>query len=185
MRLAFSFVSALLLVGSWVPFASALGRQHHLGAETELAMLRIDDKSTASVGAGLALHYTYGLNDQFNLMGEAGRALVARNQEQDGDSPRTRPASVDRLTFGVGYVLDVLRWVPYFGLLGGAYRLSGGTLNDALVLPGAEVAVGLDYLCSHRWTVGLAGRQHSFFTKLGTYPSYTTLGLRLEYVWGF
>jgi hypothetical protein len=166
--------------------AHAIERQHHFGLDPSLSILKIDDKSTASVGAGLGLHYTYGLNDQFNFMAEGNVSIVARDQEQDTEgTPRTRPAEVAHVTAGVGYVIDVLRLVPYIGLLAGGYRLSGGTLGDALVLPGLELAAGLDYQLSRHWAVGLAGRQHMMVTKLGTYPSYTTVMLRFEYMWGF
>ena len=80
----------------------------------------VDDKSTASVGAGLALHYTYGINDTFNVMVEASSSSVAREQFQDTpETPRTRPAGIDHGAFGVGYVIDILQWVPYICVLAG------------------------------------------------------------------
>ncbi len=166
--------------------AKAIERQHHVGLGPSLGVLAIDAKSTASVGAGLGLHYVYGLTDQWNVMVELGSAIVAADQGQDTlESPRNRPAGVDHASAGVGYVIDVLRWVPYIGLLGGGYRLSGGTLPDPLLLPGAAIAIGLDYQLSRHWAVGVAVREHFLFTKLSTYPSYTTALLRLEYMWGF
>lgn len=166
--------------------ARAIERQHHLGLAPSLSMLKVDDKSSMSVGAGLALHWAYGLTDQFNLMAELNGSIVALDQEQDHpEAPRTRPSGVDHASVGVGYVIDVLRWVPYVGVLAGGYRLSGGTLPEALILPGAALAVGLDYQLSRRWAIGLAGRQHLLFTEASTYPSYTTLMLRLEYMWGY
>ena len=166
--------------------AHALERQHHIGLDPSLSMLKVDDKSTVSVGAGLGLHYTYGINDQFNFMAEMNVSRVAANQEQDfADSPNTRPADVAYASAGVGYVIDILQFVPYIGILLGGYRLSGGTLDNAMVLPGAELAVGLDYQLDRHWAIGLAGRQHLLFTKASTYPSYTTVALRFEYMWGF
>lgn len=166
--------------------AHAIERQHHVGLDPSLSILKVDDKSTASVGAGLGLHYTYGINDQFNVMAEMNVSRVAANQQQDdATSPHTRPADVAHASAGVGYVIDVLRFVPYLGLLLGGYRLSGGTLENALLLPGVEAAVGLDYQLSRHWAVGLAGRQHMLFTKMSTYPTYTTVMLRFEYMWGF
>lgn len=165
--------------------AHAIERQHHVGLDPSLSMLKVDDKSTVSVGAGLGLHYTYGITDQFNFMAEANVSRVAANQQQDdATSPHTRPADVAHASAGVGYVIDVLQFVPYIGLLIGGYRLSGGTLDKALLLPGAELAVGLDYQLSRHWAVGVAGRQH-LVTKATTYPSYTTAMLRLEYMWGY
>ena len=166
--------------------AQALERQHHLGLDPTLAMLKVDDKSTLSVGVGLGAHYTYGINDQFNFLAEVNWSRVAANQQQDEvTSPHTRPADVAHASAGVGYVIDVLRFVPYVGLLLGGYRLSGGTLDSALLLPGAELVVGLDYQLSRQWAVGIAGQQHLLFTKASTYPSYTTVLLRFEYMWGF
>ena len=189
MRRSLSVVASLALASMlWASprEAQAIERQHHLGLDPSLAMLKVADKSTVSVGAGLGLHYTYGINDQFNFMAEMNVSRVAANQQQDdAASPHTRPADVAHATAGVGYVLDVLQFVPYFGLMLGGYRLSGGTLDSALILPGAELAVGLDYQLTRHWAIGLAGRQHLLFTKASTYPSYTTVMLRFEYMWGY
>lgn len=166
--------------------AGAVERQHHLGLGPQLAILAIDDKSTVDVGGGLALHYAYGLTDQFNLMGEASSSIVAAKQKQDlPTSPHTRPAEVDNVAAGVGYVIDVIRYVPYIGVLASGYRLGGGTLDRSLFVPGVELAVGLDYQLSRSWAIGVAGRQHMLLTKLSTYPSFTTAVLRVEYMWGF
>jgi opacity protein-like surface antigen len=166
--------------------ARAVEGQHHVGLAPELAMLKVDDKSSLSVGAGGALHYTYGLTDTFNLMAEGGSAVVALDQRQDSpESPRTRPATVDRLGVGVGYVIDILRYVPYVGVLATGYRLAGGTLDKSLFVGGAALALGLDYQITRNWTVGVAARQAFMLTKMSTYPSFTTVGLRLEYTWGF
>lgn len=179
----FNATAAFFFVSS---SASAVERQHHLGAGGQLSILSIDDKSTPSIGAGLALHYAYGINDTFNLMLEASSSAVARDQQQDTpETPRTRPAGVDHGAFGVGYVIDVLRWVPYLCALGGVYRLYGGTMPEALFLPGLSLGAGLDYQVSRSIAVGLAGRQHLLLSKLETYPSYTTVLLRAEYMWGW
>jgi len=142
----------------WTIPAEAIERQHHVGLAPMLGVLKVDSKSTASVGGGGALHYTYGLTDQWNLMAEGSWALVAAAQGQDADAPRDRPASVGQLSAGASYVIDILRWVPYFGLQAGGYYVAGGTLPDPLVLPGAAVVVGLDYQISRSVAVGLGGR---------------------------
>jgi hypothetical protein len=179
-------VSCFALVFTTCTEALAIERQHHFGLNPTLAMLKVGDKSTVSVGAGLGLHYTYGINDQFNFMAEMNGSIVALNQEQDtSTTPRTRPAQVGHATAGIGYVIDVLRLVPYIGVLVGGYSLTGGTLDNPLLLPGVELALGLDYQLSRHWAIGLAGRQHLLLTKISTYPSYTTLMLRFEYMWGF
>jgi len=186
MRHALAATVACCVIVAATREAAAIERQHHLGLDPSLAMLKVGDKSSVSAGVGIGAHYTYGINDQFNFMAEINGAVVAANQQQDTpETPRTRPAEVGYASAGVGYVIDILRWVPYIGLLAGGYRLSGGTLEKALLLPGLELAVGLDYQLSRHWAVGLAGRQHLMFTEASTYPSYTTVLLRLEYMWGF
>lgn len=166
--------------------ARAIERQHHLGLGPELAILSINQKSTASVGGGGAIHYAYGLTDQWNLTVEGRSAVVAADQKQDlPESPRNRPASVDHGAVGISYVIDILRWVPYIGLQGGVYRLAGGTLPEPLFLPGLSVSAGLDYQISRSFAVGLGLRQHLMISKLETYPSYTTVALRFEYMWGY
>lgn len=185
MKTLLSLAAALAVLAA-PAVASAVERQHHLGIGGQLSILTIDDKSTASIGGGLALHYAYGINDTFNLMVEASSSSVARDQQQDTpETPRTRPAGVDHGSFGVGYVIDVMRWVPYLCVLGGVYRLYEGTLPETLFLPGLSVGAGLDYQLSRSIAIGVAAREHLMFSKLQTYPSYTTVLLRGEYMWGW
>jgi hypothetical protein len=180
------FVAAVALLVLGERDARAIERQHHLALSPTLAMLKVADKSTLSVGAGLSVDYTYGLSDQFNFVASVGENRVASNQRQDEPtSPRTRPADVQHATAGVAYVIDVLRFVPYAGAQLGAYRLSGGTLDSAVVAPGASLTLGLDYQLDRHWAVGIAGAQHLLLAKTSTYPSYTTLMLRVEVMWGY
>lgn len=171
---------------SFVHEAHAVERQHKLGLDPSLSMLKVDDKDSLSVGFGLGLHYSYGIDDQFNFMAEGNASIVAAEEKiEDATTPRTRPTEVDHVAAGVGYVIDVLRWVPYIGVLASGYRLSGGTLDKAIFSPGLSLAVGLDYQLSRHWAIGVAGRQHMLLTEVSTYPSYTTVMLRAEYMWGF
>lgn len=170
---------------AWAPSARAVEGQHHLALAPELALLKVDDKSTFSVGAGGALQYTYGLTDAINLAAEGGSAVVALDQQQDfPESPRTRPATVDRLGVGAHYVIDILRWVPYVGVLATGYRLAGGTLEKSVFTFGPSLALGLDYQLNRHFTVGVEARQAFMLTKMSTYPTYTNVGLKIEYAWG-
>jgi hypothetical protein len=181
MKRLFVIAAALLLPST----ASAVEHQHHIGVGGQLSILSIDDKSTNSVGGGLALHYAYGISDTFNLMAEASSSAVARDQGQDTPTtPRTRPAGVDNAGFGIGYVIDILQWVPYLCVLGGVYRLSGGTLPQDIYLSGISLGGGLDYQVSRKIAFGIGAREH-IMTQMQTYPSYTTIFLRAEYMWGW
>lgn len=149
-------------------------------------MLSIDDKSTSSTGLGGALHYAYGLSDQWNLTLGASSIVVAADQKQDfPTSPRTRPSTVHQAAVGASYVIDILRWVPWIGIDGGVCVLAGGTLDRSIVVPELSVGLGLDYQLSRTFAVGLAGREHLLISKLDTYPSYLTAMLRFEVMWGY
>lgn len=149
-------------------------------------MLSIDSKSTTSTGAGGALHYIYGLTDQWNLTLDVSSIVVAANQKQDLEaSPHDRPSVVHQGGAGVSYVIDILRWVPWIGIEGGACILGGGTMSQTTVLPDISAAVGLDYQLSRTFAVGVTGREHFMLTKLDAYPSYLTGMLRFEVMWGY
>lgn len=180
------FSAALLSFLLLAKTAEAIERQHHLGLAPELGILKVRGKSTTSTGFGGALHYTYGLTDQWNLAVEASSVVVALDQQQDFEnSPKNRPTVVNHAAVGAGYVIDILRWVPYVNLQGGMFLLTGGTLPDALFLPGLSIGAGVDYQFSRSFAVGIGARQHLMISKLKEYPSYTTVLLRLEYMWGY
>lgn len=182
------FASAGAIVCACGAFASSAGaveREHRVGLDVGASVLSIDDKSTVSLGGGVGAHWLYGLNDQFNLLVEGAGSLVALKETGDSSTPRTRPTSVSHLAGGLAYTLDVIAWVPYFGVLAGGFVLNGGTLDHALVLPGAQLALGLDYKVSRHWNVGVALRQTMFLVKTSTYPSYSNLFARIEYAWGW
>lgn len=184
-RAALVLVPALaLVVGE--RRAEAIEHQHHLGLSPSLSMLKIDDKPSLSVGAGAAIHYTYGLNDQWNFLTMANVSIVAAEEKLDTPkTPHTRPTEVDHVSAGIGYVIDILRWVPHVDATTGVYRLSGGTIDGSLFVWGVALGLGLDYQLSRHWAVGVFGQQHLLLTKMSTYPSYTNVLLRFEYMWGF
>jgi Outer membrane protein beta-barrel domain len=164
--------------------AEAEDHEHHLGVDVGGGLLVINDKSTKDLGATFMAHYTYGLSDAFMLMVEAQYSQVALGQTADSPkTPHTYPSWIGNADVGIGYVFDVLTWVPYAGLLIGGYDLSGGTIPGMKILPGAEVALGLDYRLTPSVAVGVAGRQH-MVSKFKEYPSFTQLLARVEIVWG-
>jgi hypothetical protein len=166
--------------------AGAVEREHHLGLDAGAAMLVVKDKGSPDVGGVAGLHYTYGLNDQFNLLIEATWSLVSPGEKLDDPStPHTRPSNVTSGGIGLGYVLDVLRWVPWGGILLGGYALNGGTIDGVNILPGGAFALGLDYRLDRSWVVGLSVRQHMLVTDMADYPSFTQAFARFEYTWGW
>ncbi len=178
--------SLAVLALAFAPRAAAFERQHHLGVDAGLTLLSAGDAPHVGLSGGGGAHYTYGLSDAFNFVAEAQLTIEPWGSVvHDPKTPHTLPGSLFGAGAGVVYVLDVLRWVPYGGALVGASALGGGNLNHTLLLPDAQLALGLDYAITRQWVVGAAYRQHFFATKMDTYPSYATLFLRAEYVWGW
>jgi opacity protein-like surface antigen len=158
--------------------ARAFERQQHAGLDAGGAMMTTG--GTTKLGIDLGLHYTYGLSDAFNVVGELSWMAFPT-------SGATGPQPSRVIPFGAGlvYVFDVLRWVPYAGaLVGGAYA-NGGFVHPAFVTPDVQLAAGLDYALSREWTVGAAYRQHMWLAKTGDYPNLASFAIRAEYVWGW
>lgn len=189
MRVAVStFLAAacLALVTGVATPAAAFERQHHLGVDGGLTLLSAADAPSLGVSGGGGVHYTYGFSDAFNVVAEVSFTAIPWGTVLHGEkTPHTLPGTISTAGVGAVYVLDVLRWVPYGGALLGAAALGGGNLDATQVLPDGQIALGLDYAINRSWAVGGAFRQHFFLTKMDTYPSYTTLFLRAEYVWGW
>jgi hypothetical protein len=179
--------AAALACGStaFAPPAAAVEREHQVGVEVGPSVLVIKDKGSPDLGASAGAHWTYGWTDAINLMAEGSWSLLALDEKVEGAStPRTRPAWGANLDVGLGYVFDVMRWVPYVGILGGGYAFGGGTIQGSKWLLGASFALGADYRVSRTFAAGVALRQH-LLTDPGTYPSFTQALARIEYTWGW
>jgi hypothetical protein len=175
-------VAVVVLPGA----AQAVEREHALGVDVGGAIFMVADKSSPDIGGSIGLHYTYGLSDAFNLVADAGWSLVALNETlTDPTTPHTRPTNITNADVGLAYVLDVLQWVPWGAAEIGGYALDGGTIGGVQVLPGAAIAVGLDYRLNRSWAIGVSAREHLLFTELSTYPSFMQAFVRMEYVWGW
>lgn len=169
--------------------ALAFERQHHLGVDLGVSHLRSSDPVGLRFGPYAGLHYTYGLSDMFNLVLETGYARFGVEPvpaPKAGDPPSPpQPEHVLQGAAGVMYLVDVLRWVPYVGVLASATSLSGGNLPSATFTPGLQLGAGLDYQFDRHWAAGLAYRQHFLLTAMGDYPLHAAAFARFEYVWGW
>ena len=170
---------ALGLAGLLSPsVAHAYERQQHLGLDVGGAYMTTT--GTGKLGLDLSLHYTYGLSDAFNLVADAGWAGFTSS-----GATGPQPSTIGYGGVGVLYVFDVLRWVPYAGALVGPAVFGGGATASTFVTPDVQIAAGLDYAFDRTWSAGVAYRQHLFLGKTGDYPEYSSLALRVEYVWGW
>lgn len=172
----------ILLFPAWV---TATERQHHLGLAPVGTLLKVRNHHLSS-GVGATALYTYGLTDQFNFMAEATHSFLGLGEAGKPTSPPlVRPGFMSTGAVGVSYVLDVLRWVPYAGILASGNVLGGGVLPGAFFAPGAQVALGLDYQFSRHVVAGVGFRQHFLLTRLADYPLYSSLFLKAEWQWGY
>lgn len=155
--------------------AAAFEKQWHAGADLGMSAVSYNNSIFGGYAAGA--HATYGLTDTWNAM-----------LELDGS---THPVYIGypNLTVasgavGIGYTLDVLRWVPYGALLVGGYHFSGANLQEPQWKLGFQVALGLDYAINRSWAIGAQVRYHTFSDEPLSAHYLTTMG-RVEYTWGW
>jgi hypothetical protein len=162
----------------------AVEREQHVGVDLGGAMLVLGSTSKPDIGGSAGAHWTYGLSDAFNLMVEGSWSLLELGTPEGKNLPKTLPSWAANADVGVAYVLDVLQWVPYVGVLGGGYAFSGGTIDGAKLLPGVAIALGLDYRVRPNLSLGVAVRQH-IVSETQTYTSFSQALARIEYNWGW
>ena len=163
-------LAAGLACGAVASPALAFERQWHAGLDAGGAALDAGDRS---LGFGGGAHLGYGLDDAWNAMLEVD---VTRHPSQS--------MTIASGAVGVAYTLDVLRWVPYLGVLGGGYWLGDGATSRTA--PGVQLALGVDYQCTRHFALGAQLRLHQVFAAepLGT-TSYATTFARAEWTWGY
>ncbi|MEP7124409.1 MAG: P44/Msp2 family outer membrane protein [Byssovorax sp.] len=170
--------------------SQAFERQWHAGANLGYTALMGSHATLHGFGGGL--HLTYGLTDAFNLMAEVN---VSNHFARLGDLPvddsgKPTGAAAPQLprtllvsgAVGVGYVLDVLQWVPYVGALVGAADIATPAGSSARL--SLQVPFGLDYSISRSFAVGVGGRYQMLIGGTSLEHTLTAL-LRAEYVWGY
>jgi hypothetical protein len=187
-----SYVACAFAVALLAPTTAwAFEHQHHFGIDGGVAFISIDQKPTLSVGGGGGIHYSYGLSDAFNFLVEGAFCPVALQEDamtNGKPNPDNRATMIENVGAGIAYTLDVVRWVPYVGVMASAFSLHGGTVQDVRFAGGATIAAGLDYQLTpgpKHFAIGIAVRQHFMLSDIQNYPSYTQIFLRAEYVWGF
>jgi opacity protein-like surface antigen len=166
-------ISLLCVTGS--SRAGAFERQWHAGGDIGWSAVSFAGGIFSGYGGGA--HLTYGLTDTFNAMLELGATSHTVYLNRPNLTVLSGAA-------GIGYTLDVLRWVPYAALLVGGYSFSGANLVKADPRLGFQVAVGLDYAIARSVAVGVQVRYHTFSDDPFS-ASYLTTFARVEYLWGW
>ncbi len=128
------------------------------------------------------LQFAYELDDMFDVQLELSAAQFSFIE---GTTTRFYGAMA-----GVTYKVDVIEWVPDFGLYGGLFSFDGPVWPAPLKKQelGIAVPLGLDYSVSRSFAVGAQIRYHGFMSdpmsSLSDAPYFVAL-LRAEYRWGF
>jgi hypothetical protein len=154
--------------------ASAFERQWHVGAGLGVAV----PSSAYAAGGGLALHGAYGISDVF----DARLTLQSTRHVPDREDSGKTSLFLSLATLGLAYKLDVIEWVPYFGVRAGGYYFSSAPLGPYSRQGGAIGGMaGCDYSFSRSAAVGV---ELSYDLLL---PEGRVSGalLRAEYRWGF
>jgi hypothetical protein len=165
---------ALFGVGLWLcpRGASAFEGQWHLGAGLGV----LAPTAAYSKGGAVALHGAYGLSDVF----DARLTLTSSRQQSKADDSQHTVLSL--ATLGLAYKLDVIEWVPYFGVRAGGYYFSSSPLAPYSKRGGAMGGMaGCDYSFSRSAAVGAELSYDVLLPDGGVYGAL----LRAEYRWGF
>ena len=159
--------------------AQATEGQWHIGAGPGLGTFAGVDSGT---GFGFGVHGAYELSDMFNLQLEL---VASRHAFVDDEATGLYGAMA-----GMTYKLDVIEWVPYFGLMAGLFAFDGDVRPDPLAKtePAIIVPLGMEYSFSRRLAVGVELRYQGFLSapmsSLSDAP-YFGLMTRVEYRLGW
>ena len=172
---------SVLVLAAWSCLARsavAFERQWHVGAGVGAAAIAEPD---VKAGPVFGVHGVYGISDVFDV-----RASLLQSFQRYGPEP----LRVTAATAGLAYKMDVIRWVPYFGVQVGYYRLRGASPPGELRTDdaGLSLDLGIDYAVKRRFALGAELRYHGFLSdpvvSLGDSPFFTGL-VRAEYRWGW
>lgn len=132
--------------------------------------LLVPDAVLPAHGVALDLGAGLGLGDVAIVRASVGYALL-----RDSDSPTHHTG---RLRAEALYLLDVLQVVPFFGA-GGSLIAASTSADGFQILPAGHLLLGVDYLASRRWIVGLDVRT-GVVVEQGSVRSATDVALRIS-----
>jgi hypothetical protein len=160
----------------------AVEREHKIGLDVGVPLLVVQQSSsTVLSGTSFGLHYSYGLNDAFNLLADGSTSLLFAGTPS--------MVTMNNVNVGLGYVLDVLSWVPWAGIELGGYAVTADPAGGTQIYPGASLSLGVDYRFDRSWAAGIVLRQHMLLShgieRDATLPSFTQGFARIEYTWGW
>lgn len=172
-------MAALAILMAASPSARADEGETALSIYGGLASFAIDEEETTTgIGLGAGLDVERGLTESVWLRASGGGAIY-----------RGRPtAFTAHATLGLTYAFDVLKYVPYAHLGGGATWIHADRTpgapeadNQSSIEPLIEIGGGLDVLSDPDFSWGVQLRFESFVNR----TALVTAGLRISWRWGF
>jgi hypothetical protein len=166
-------VSMLLALGLWL-CATSPARAYEEQASLDLALgyAAIVEAAELQPHLGSAdLGVSLGIRDFLVLRGALGYGLLLERKQKTQQAARARVE--------LAYLIDVLRWVPFFGLgigVWGVQRAAGFTFY-----PAGHGVLGLDWLVTRSWTLGVDVRL-GMLLEAGKLRSWNEGQLRLGYM---
>ena len=171
------YIATTALIALTASSATSHGyeQQWRLGPDFGFCTLSLPEANVDGFAAGV--HATYGINDTFNLRAQADLASFAL------PAPSTSALIYGGL-LGAEYVVDILDWIPYAGVVLGPSVMA--IRHDKTVTQlAAEIPFGMGYQLGRNWAVAVEGRYRMLFGGVAESPgSMFTLFARVEYVMG-
>ncbi len=151
--------------------ASAFEQQWHLGIGGGISAPSAEYRVAPTV----ALYGAYGVSDVFDVRLTASGSLLHSSSDGGG---RT---SLSLGTLGLAYKLDVIEWVPYFGVRAGYYEF--GSAVGEYSKRGATLGgmCGLDYSFTRSAAIGVEVSDDFLLPHGEVFGAL----LHAEYRWGF
>ena len=129
------------------------------------------DDDVSGVGGGLGVDYQRGFGDTWWFRASVGGAAYSIESA----------ASYSAVgSLGVTYAVDVVKYVPYVGIAGGAVVVGGGEV-DGRIEPYLELGVGIEVLQSTTFSWGIDVRSSSFVGD----STVLLVGPRIAWKWGY
>jgi hypothetical protein len=169
-RLLPACIAAAFAALLFSPPAHAFERQWHVGA----SLLGVQPSDSLSRGVGVGAYAAYGVSDMFDVRAELRSSFHGKTS--------TVPAfGIHCGWLGLAYKLDVLEWIPYFGVRAGFYEQNAEAVDWARRGGTIGGFAGLDHAFSRSFAAGL----EIAVDRLLPAGATSSLALRAEYRWGY
>lgn len=165
-----AFTLLVALSGGLVPGAGARAYEEQVSVDLALGYAGLVNPEplptqllAADVGAAV------GIADWLVVRSAVGYALLFERDHELSQAARLRLEGA--------YLLDVLQWVPFFGVGGGLWVV--GEPGGLAIRPAGHLWFGVDYLAARAWTVGCDVRSGLLWMR-GESVSFTEGQLRIS-----